>query len=274
MERLAISRQTLDEFVQDPFGQGHGQKRLEYETRYRSYRDSNRIVIAGTMELDGDYFVHVKVPSESQRGLSSHDVVIQFFTNNDITRKELTLKNYYVQFFSNSPGFVYKYAALYQLQGYLISSLQDKFTPGMLNVLPDKANKDYVLFYDSSIYYACRFLQDNRLSIFGKMSFKIYKHKSPTRFFRDIQDVETAEISRSVAGLEKNLLGEIKTDRKLSEQQERHLAMKNPLFRKEIQAKKTAQKSTFKDKTDAPSITRVGKTTGTKKRARQTTRKG
>ena len=262
MERISVSRQNLDEFLKMPFGKPNNQKNLQYESRYRDYRKNNKIQVAGTTVVDETYFIHIKVPSESQKGLSYYDVVVMFFTPHEEFIKELTLKNYYIQLFSNSPGFVYKYSALYHLEGYLISSLQDKFTPGMLDVLPDKANKSYELFYDSSIYYACRFLQDNRMNLMAKLPLKIYKRKSMEVFLRDIQDVESSEISRSVSTLQRSVMAEIKSEKKLSRQQETKLSNAADVFRKQIATKRKASKSTF---SEDPGITRRTKITGSKK---------
>ena len=250
MENLSISQQTLQEFLKNPFGQPNEQKHLKYEDRYQNFKRNNRIQIEATMELDKNYFVHVKVPSESQKGLSYYDVVIQFFTPNKEVEHETNLNHYYVQFFSNSPGFIYKYAALYHMQGYLIETLVDKYKPGMLEVLPDKANKDYELYFDSSIYYACRYILDNKLRVMPKLNFKIFKSKKPSTFFADIQDSEESEINRSVAAIENKFRKEIKSDMKLSKQQETKLRQK-PFFQKEISDKRhKAKQTTYKDGDD------------------------
>ena len=261
MERISVSRQNLDEFLKMPFGTPHNQKNLQYESRYRDYRKNNKIQVAGTTVVDETYFIHIKVPSESQKGLSEYDVVVQFFTHNEKVKREVTLKHYYVQFYSNSPGFVYKYAALYQIQGYLISSLLGKFTPGMLNTLPEKANKDFELFYDSSIYYACRYLLEHSNNTMGKFNFRIFKTKPPEIFFAGIQDVEEAGISRDVASIEKSLLHEIDAEKKLTLRQEKELVTKNALFRPGIKAKRERTLSTFKDENKRSIIKTAKKST-------------
>ena len=273
MESLEISHQTLQQFMDAPFGKPNDAKSLKYESKYRAYRDSNKIKIESSIEYEKNYFIHMKVPSESQKGKGFYDVVIQFFTPNKEYEKQLTVENYYVQFFSNSPGFVYKYAALYKLHGYLIESLCDKFDTAYLNVLPDKANKDYELSYDSSIYYACRYLLDHKMTTLGKLSLKIFKTKPVTNFFSDIQDVEEVSIIRDVNNFEKNLKKEISADMKLSEQQEAKLKRSKNIDNKKLFGKKTSSKSTFK-KEPSNSIKRISsKKANPKKRARKTTRK-
>lgn len=295
LENLQISKQTLTEFLDAPFGNKNTQKHLDYETRYMKYKKENKIKVVSTLVLNENYFIHLHVPSESQKPVKKqllqepplvYDVVIQFFTSNEEVKRQNNLKNYYVQFFSNSPGFVYKYATLYKLQGYLIESLMDKFSPGALDTLPEKANKDYELYYDSTIYYACRYLIDRQVNLFGKFTYRIMMVKSPQQFINGIQDFESVNITRDVAKIEKNLKQEIEKDTKLSQEQKNKLK-RNSLFQKEINEKdnrKYAKKSTFKNqgnnsvvkkaktstsKDGSLSITRIK----SKKKARNTTLK-
>lgn len=244
IESVNISHQTLQEFLDRPFGKPNEQKNLKYISRYTKYKNENRIKIESAIEIDKNFFVHMKVPSESQKGLATYDVVIQFFTPDERIQKEVTVQNYYVQFFSNSPGFVYKYAALYKMEGYLIESLYDKFQPGMLDTLPDKANSKYELFYDSSIFYAAKYLLDHKLTKMGKFSLRLQRTKPPKMFFRDIQDFESMNVSRDVAGIENKIRAEIKKDTKLSVDQEQKIKRKNLDIGKQIIEKRKAQKST------------------------------
>lgn len=247
MDKLQISNQTLQEFLMNPFGISDNarinkSKYMTYESRYLSYKKNNKIKIESTLVYDGNYFIHLKVPSESQKGLTTYDVVVQFFTTDEKRKLDLTLEKYYVQFFSNSPGFVYKYASLYKLQGYLIETLYEKFQPGALDTLPDSANSDYELHYDSSIYYACRYLLDNKIRTLGKFNIKIFKSKNVNQFFNDIQDIESMDIIRTTTNFENSLKKEIQKDTKLSQDQEQKLIKKNKVLGKEVYDKKKRAK--------------------------------
>lgn len=247
MERLGISNQTLQQFLDSPFGlPDKSQKHLKYESRYQSYKRSNKIKLEGAHELDGNYFVHLKVPSESTKSDLVYDVVVQFFPPNEKVSHDLDVGNYYVQFFSNSPGFVYKYAALYKLQGYLIESLIDKLGREALDKLPDKANSTYDLYYDSTIYYVCRYLIDNRIFVLGKLNLKM-RRKSFDNFFEGIADFESVNMERDVSQLKKDITKEIQKDRKLSEREETLLKKKNPHIGDSIRKKRTGKSSTFKN---------------------------
>lgn len=265
MDNVGISHQTLKEFIEAPFGVPNMSKNLKYEDRYQSYKRNNKIKIESSIEFEKNFFIHLKVPSESQEKMF-YDVVIQFFTTDDKIERQLTVENYYVQFFSNSPGFVYKYATLYKLQGYLIESLYGKFDSGTLEILPDKSNSSYELYYDSSIYYACRYLLDNKLTTLGKLTLKLFKTKSVESFFGDIQDTESMSIQRQINDVEKSLRKEIAKDNTLSDKALMKLK-KNDTFKKQINGKKHAKKSTFKDSSkNSKVISRSKKITGNKKR--------
>lgn len=234
-----ISQQTLREFVSQPFGIDQGQKTLDYETRYQNFKKHNKIKVESTMVFNDSFFIHLKVPSESNRGDVTYDVVIQFFTENEDVKKELHLKNYYVQFFSNSPGFAYKYAALYREKGYLIETLQDKFGKGALDKLPEKANSKFELYYDSTIYYACRYFLDNKLRLEGKLNFRIFKTKRPEFFFGEIQDFDSVNIDRDMSNIKKRLEQELKSDSALAKAR-----ATDDIHRK---AKKNSAQSTLKN---------------------------
>ena len=150
--------QTLGEFLSSPFGVSDINVKntaIQYEEKYKKLMQSARkIYCENWTESNGMYMIHMKIPSESQDGLY-YDAVVQFFTDDDQLAKQNNLERYYIQFFSNSPSFIYKYAALYKVHGYLIDTLYEKMDPEYSNILPDKANPNYKLEYDKSIYYAC-----------------------------------------------------------------------------------------------------------------------
>ena len=108
--------QSIGEFMHSPFGLNSSmEKNNKYESLYNTFVQSNKIYIAGYTNIEDSYYVHVKIPSESQKdGKYEYDVVIRFFTDKPELRHVNSLRAYYMQFFSNSPSFIYKYAALYK----------------------------------------------------------------------------------------------------------------------------------------------------------------
>ena len=52
MKSLGISHQTLQQFMDAPFGKPNDAKSLKYESKYRAYRDSNKIKIESSIEYE------------------------------------------------------------------------------------------------------------------------------------------------------------------------------------------------------------------------------
>ena len=98
--------QTLNGFMIAPFNNINTKRDETYDSKYRSYLLSNKIKVFQCAEIEDSYYIHVKVPSESQKdGNVEYDVVIRFFTDKADVAIRDNLKSYYVQFFSNSPSF-------------------------------------------------------------------------------------------------------------------------------------------------------------------------
>ena len=156
--------QAISDFMRSPFGRTDSMdQNIKYEKMYNEYTKSNKIYVSGYTIIESSYYIHIKIPSESQKdGKYEYDVIIRFFTDKPELEKSMSLRAYYMQFFSNSPSFIYKYAALYKKEDYLIRELYDKLDPEYKDVMPEKTNSDMILSYDKSIYFACRFLSDGR----------------------------------------------------------------------------------------------------------------
>lgn len=173
---MAAELQTLQSFLRTPFGrQDMGDKLQDYEQRYRKYYQSNRIRVVAMTEVEGSYYLHLEVPSESAKEQKyKYDVVIRFFTPDPHTAREGSLRNYYVQFFSNSPSFIYRYAVLYKQHGVLIEFLYDKMSKEHMDQLPTKANSSMELSFDKSIYFACKYLSERKFRYLNKFGMLLH----------------------------------------------------------------------------------------------------
>lgn len=211
--------QTISQFVKTPFGNSDVKRTGAYETEYKSVK--NKLKITGYTEIDESFLLHITVPSKSNNE-QIYDVVILFFTDNSSVKKERSLNNYYIKFFSNSPSFIYKYAALYKLHGYLIESFFDKMDREYSDTMPDKSNKDYEMFYDKSIYFACRFLLDSRTAL-SKFGIILHHKKSQSAFFRDIKDFQDTKFSNDTKSLDKKIEKELDTLKKERPVKSKHM---------------------------------------------------
>lgn len=236
--------QTLSEFLQAPFGQKDQSRNSEYESKYQKFKESNKIRLEGYTKMDDDCFIHIKVPSESNPGME-YDVIIQFFTDDPEIAKQNTYENYYIKFFSNSPGFVYRYAVLYKIHGYLIESLYEKMDPEFINTLPEKTNKNMEINYDKSIYFACRFLSENRFGVLSKLGILLRRKKSFEKFIQGISDFEETKQNSELVSLERSIKENTKKEKE-QVKEKRKEAIKNFFGHRKIEP----SKSTLKDKSN------------------------
>lgn len=193
--------QTLPEFLMAPFSKREPLKDASYKEKYEAFRQGNKIRIENTCEIDGSWYVHMKLPSESNERVM-YDVVFRFFLLNHDVGKDGSLSGHKVQFFSNSPSFIYNYSWLYKAKGYLIESLYGKMEKRYLDTRPKKEN--LVISYDKSIYFCVLFLTENqckrlRLSNLRRLTVP------EDRFIRSIDDVEYKNIERELTKEEAKL---------------------------------------------------------------------
>ena len=205
---MKTAYQTLSQFLANPFGAGKSssEKISEYERKYKDFLNTNKIYLEGYCKMEDSYYMHIRVPSESNKdGKMEYDVVIRFFTDKMMIKAERTLQNYYVQFFSNSPGFMYHYAVLYKQKGFLIEQLYDKMDPEFFDKLPEKTNPDMKLSFDKSIFFACKYLSEHTFRYLNKLGVIANKLKKPDKFFSDISDFKTVKVSTELLSIEKKM---------------------------------------------------------------------
>lgn len=249
------NKQRLSDFLVKPFGTPVSSKELsDLNAKYSMLALSSGVKLHAVCVVEDSYYYHIKVDSSSQksgRGNYQYDVIVRFFTDSPQVEKEHTLDNYFVQFYSNSPSFMYTYAYVYKQNGYLIDALYNKLDPDYIDTPPAKTNASERLCYDKSIYSACRYLMDKRNHILVKNGTIRLKMKSPLSFFAGINDFRSTKMDRAIISEEKKL------SKNLKKEKPNNTSNKNE--------KKTSSISTFKDKEDR-GIRKVAKITGIKSR--------
>lgn len=245
--------QTIGEFLNSPFGIPDQETYAKLEKKYKEAK--RPVSVHAYTILDDAYFLHLKIPSESHQD-KSYDVVLQFFTNDNDVKKSSSLQNYYIQFFSNSPSFIYRYAVLYKQKGYMIDSLQKKMDPKYADTLPEKTNKDLKLTFDKSLFMACYYLQNDGSTWLDKDFLKKKRKTSMREFLSNIgsfQDVKGEKVVFDVIEITSSLKNELQKDlRKIPKRMKiRKEESPKPRFGTGIQVKKKIEKikptrSTFK----------------------------
>jgi hypothetical protein len=130
-----------------------------YLAKFNKYIQKHKVIsfVIYSDEKNHTYFYHFQITSESNEKVV-YDVVIKFFTNDPNVKKEETLDNYNLQIFSNSPGFVFQFAYVYNQKGILVDELKSKFTEVALNTPPEKSNPTKAVGYDYTVYFALYYL--------------------------------------------------------------------------------------------------------------------
>ena len=199
---MAVKYQTMEEFLKKPFGNSSDIAQTKYEPKYKKLE--SKIKVKGYLPADKYTLIHIAIPSESKENYF-YDVVIQFFTDDEEVAKERNYENYYMKFFSNSPSFIFTYAALYHLNGYLIDILLYKLDPVYATKLPKVRNPNMKMFYDSSIYMACKYLVKHKLRYLSKFGNLLTVRKLNNSFFKAMKDFQDVKFDMSMFAIDKKI---------------------------------------------------------------------
>ena len=213
---MASKYQTLSNFLLSPFNRKEDlSKDISYSDKYRTFVEKNSIRIYAMCVIEDSYYIHMKVPSESQKDSNyEYDVVIRFFTDDPVVASQNNLRSYYIQFFSNSPSFMYQYAYLYHKEGFLIKALYDKIDADYIDVPPTKTNANMITSYDKSIYFACRYLSEMKFRYLDKRGPLRNKEVSEKKFFQNISDFRSVKIDATLISEEKKLKKSVDSKKK------------------------------------------------------------
>ena len=216
-------QQTIEEYIENPMGKGStaiANKNLiknDLNERYKKLLEKHSDFKHKRMKVGNDYYVHIKIPSESKRE-NTYDIVIRLSSMNDSAfDKDNTLKRYYMSVFSNCPSFVFTYAYVYNKYEMLIPELRYKFADIVFESNPSVKNPGEIINYEKSIYFACKYLKEHSMMLFKGS----YSHISPevlkNYFSKEIRNTTTImrEIDRENARLKEEKENEKKTKKEI-----------------------------------------------------------
>lgn len=164
--------QNIKEFMENPMGKGSTviNRNLiisDLNRRYDELIKTKKIQLTVYRD-DSEYYFHFIMPSESERD-NTYDVVLYFTFDEDASFKyDNFLNRYYLKFFSNCPSFIYTYAFAFNQYSLLIDSLANKYERDVLKYDPITRNPGEVVSYEKSIYFACKYILNNK-SYMNKM---------------------------------------------------------------------------------------------------------
>lgn len=160
---------TIEEFLENPMGKGdasvnHRIIRDSMMAKYHRYDDKKGKKVEMhiySVTLKKEYFVHLTMPSETERD-NTYDVVFHFFTDNKALLSAPSIRNYDIQVFSNDPSFAYTFAYVYNKNGLMIQGLANKLGRRFLTDAPVVRNRSEIVNYDKYIFYAGNYLLDHK----------------------------------------------------------------------------------------------------------------
>lgn len=166
-------KMTFAEYIQNPLGKGNPtlnatmreQVRADYTQRFHTLLVRENSNIRYTCYYDkknNSYYCHFKMPSEKEKKIY-YDVVIRFFADADVKEAGQNLEQYYVQFFSNDPAFVYTYANVFLTQDLFVKDLAPRMSKLARKKKPDIKNTLGLVGYVKSIYFAYLFMKERGL---------------------------------------------------------------------------------------------------------------
>ena len=209
--------QTLSQFMQNPFNLGPQNIPEDWKNNAMRLIRAGKIKLMQILEYEDSYFYNIEVPSESNDKVH-YDVVIQFIPRDNIGVNKGHIRDYYVKFFSNSPGFVYKYAALYYAEGFLIDSLMIKLGDEFLQP-PSKTNPKMQLAMDKSIYFAAKFIESNLFYNTYKDVFGIKRTKDIKKFLDGVLEFKTVMSSIEVEKFKSDTRKQLAKDKSKAKEQ-------------------------------------------------------
>lgn len=119
-----------------------------------------------------DIWFHVKVPDEEMTGFY-YDVVLAFHPNSKLEVEAGDILGYDVHFFSNDPGFIFKFCYEFNQNKLLVEPLKTRLNSKALNIPANQTNPNHELRYPKTIYFA--YLTLEKMNLFKKPTIKAYR---------------------------------------------------------------------------------------------------
>lgn len=217
---------TYNTYIQNPIAKGNSvfSQRELYRDHYTKKLD--KLLVRENNKIDytlyyskEDYYIHMKVPSETVEKFY-YDVVVRFYTDQESAKLSANLNDYYVQFYSNSPDFVFTYAYVFRDKELFIEDLKPKMSKRALKETPDVRNPEGVVGYVKGIYF-CYLIMKNR-SLFIKSKYKLYGSKYNKKILLNEIEYADDKIAKRKEEEEKKKKKEKKEKAKKQEERYKH----------------------------------------------------
>ena len=158
-------------------------------------------------------YILFKIPSETVPGLY-YETVVKLWAGNNTVKNEATLRNYFVQFYSNDPAFVFTFAYSFNRNHLFMKELSGKMSKTALTQKAEIRNPKNEVWYVKSLCFA--FFAMERYHLFDKPLSNQNSVKYDAREFMGIiSSTEQKAVERE------RLVAELKTKEKREKEQRR-----------------------------------------------------
>ena len=154
-KKNAVLNATAREAIKSSYSQKFGNIMVREHgiINYRLYKDTKK----------NHFYAHFKIPSETVDNFY-YDVVLKFYTNENVEESGRNLLKYYVKFYSNDPAFVYTYAYVFSHNGLLVDELKPRMSKKALSTKAKEKNPYNQVGYVKTIYFAYLFMLNRGLT--------------------------------------------------------------------------------------------------------------
>lgn len=166
---------TYTQYINNPLGEKNSviTNRGMYQKLYRDKLDKILLreggkVIYNLYKSKDRYYIHFKIPSEVIEKFY-YDTIVEFYTDDSLKEKSVSLKDYYVKFYSNDPAFVYTFAHAFIKNQLFIEDLESKMTKESVKTVAKEKNPKNLVGYVKSLFFAYLLIND-----YGLFSKSIY----------------------------------------------------------------------------------------------------
>lgn len=250
---------TLNDWVNNPAG-----KNSAVMTNRQMYRDLytakfNKVMLREGNKFDyrcyknrsGSHFlVHIKVPSEVVPKFY-YDVIVSFKSDDPAAPTNPSLNKYDVQFYTNSPDFVYTHCHAYNEAGLFFTPLSKKMSKLSLKQKAVERNPNDEVGYVKSIFFAYCIIRSRGL--LQKINYNdLYVEKDLINQVRHAEDVVAArQEAEAKMKAEARRAKKMETDRQREHNNAVNASMKSKPNRSSLAIKTTPYTSRSKSKSTA-----------------------
>lgn len=152
---------SFDKYIDNPSGGQAFTNRNMYKAMYKGKFDTLMVREQGvinwkvfkTEDANDTWFIYMRIPSEVIDNFY-YDVVLKFFTTDNIKKAEANIRRYAVQFYSNDPAFCYTFAHSFKVNKLFINEVKTKMPTSYLNTVASVKNPKNQVWYVKSLFFA------------------------------------------------------------------------------------------------------------------------